>query len=613
MSQSLTLSHPSAREERNIAPVEVFPLLKRMYGYMRPYGKMRNRLIAITILRAVQLSLVSWAFAAVIDGPIARHDFSGLMLGSLAFLGLAAFTQLTMFVRVFYALVLGESIIRDLRGDVFARLQTLTAAFFQKMKAGRILSRMTGDVEAVRVGVQDVGFICLINVGQMLVTAVLLATKDWVLFLVAVAIAPAVWSLNRAFRTRLSNSQRRSSESFSRVMATVAESIDGIRVTQGFVRQEVNAEWFRHLVQDHSRHVMNASRTNAIFLPLLDLNTQLFTGLLLLAGSYRVLYQGEPLGTVVQFLFMANLFFDPLRIIGTQYQQALTSLVGAERVFRLLDEKPDWSDDPAARDLPPITGRVEFRNLGFGYDPARPVLHELSFIAEPGQTVALVGHTGSGKSSIVNLLTKAYLPTSGELLIDGHEIRCVRSASLRRQLGIVQQQNFLFTGSVLENIRFSKPEASEEEVREAARSLDLLDLLLELPQGLQTVVGEGGSGLSVGQRQVVCFTRALLADPRILILDEATSSIDAMTEARLQKALALLLRGRTSFVVAHRLSTIRRADLILVLDHGRIVERGTHEELVARRGIYNHLHEQFLRNTTTTRRSGLREEGAPLS
>jgi ABC-type multidrug transport system fused ATPase/permease subunit len=336
---------------------------------------------------------------------------------------------------------------------------------------------------------------------------------------------------------------------------------------------------------------------------LLELNSQFFVAILLLFGGWRVFHGDMDVSALIQFFFLANFFFSPIATLGNQYNQALVAMAGAERVFRLIDAKPDWEDDPAAVDLPrppaqadrnPVGARVELRNLSFGYMPEKLVLHGINFTAEPGQTVALVGHTGSGKSSIINLVAKFYLPTSGALLIDGHDIRSLTGQSLHRQMGMVQQQNFLFSGTVLDNIRLSRPEATDVEIREAARQLDCLDIFENLPQGLFTEVGERGSALSVGQRQLVCFTRALLADPRIVILDEATSSIDALTEERLQKALVALLRGRTSFIVAHRLSTIRHADQVLVLDQGRIMEQGRHEELLKLGGHYAELYQQFV-------------------
>jgi ATP-binding cassette subfamily B protein len=496
-----------------------------------------------------------------------------------------------------YALEIGETVVNGLRADIFAKTQRQPMSFFHRVKLGRIISRITSDVEALRVGIQDVAFVSAIQLGQMVFTAIVMLGCDWVLFLVVLGMAPVLWLVNNHFRLKLSQLTRAAQESFSRITATLAESVSGIRVTQGFVRQETNAGLFRGLLTDHSRYNMALARTSAILAPLLELNSQFFVAILLLFGGWRVFAGAMPVDALIEFFFLSNFFFSPIAVIGNQYNQALVAMAGAERVFRLIDVPPDWEDDPAATPLPAQPGqgvRVEFRGLSFGYDPARPVLHDVTFTAEPGQMVALVGHTGSGKSSIVNLVAKFYLPTQGGLFIDGRDIRTLTSHSLHRQMGMVQQQNFLFSGTVLDNIRLSRPEATEDEIRDVARRLDCLDLFEALPQGLHTEVGERGGGLSVGQRQLICFARALLVDPRLVVLDEATSSIDALTEARLQKALLELLRGRTSFVVAHRLSTIRHADLVLVLDQGRIIERGRHAELLARRGHYAALYRQFV-------------------
>lgn len=594
------------REERIGPSMEFWRLFWRTLGYMRPYRRYRNFLVGITALRGAQLMAVTWTFTAVINGPVARMDPSGILWGALGFAAVALFTQVIFGVRIFTALKIGEQVTRDMRRELFAHLQRMTAHFYHHAEVGKLISRMTADIEQVRLGVQDVCFISVVNLLQLGFAAILMAWTDLVLFGVAIAIGPVFWVANQVYREKMSHAQRHQSESFSKVSAAVSESVDGVRVTQGFVRQEFNTEIFRELVADHSRNIMKASKANALFLPFLEFNTQLFVALLLVVGSYRVLYHQVPLSTVLQFLFMAGLFFDPIRTLAAQYNQAFASLVGAERLFRLLDEKPDWEDAADAVDLPLLQGRVELRGVSFSYEGAREgavsVLRGIDLVAEPGQTIALVGHTGSGKSSIINLLTKAYLPTLGEITYDGHEVREIRSESLRRQLGIVQQKNFLFTGTLMENIRFSRPSATDDEVLDAARALDFYDLIEAMPQGFATPVGEGGNGLSVGQRQVVCFLRAWLAQPRLLILDEATSAIDAITEARLQKALEILLCGRTSFVVAHRLSTIVKADVILVLDHGEIVERGTHAELLARGGIYHSLHEQFVQNTGGAKR-----------
>jgi ATP-binding cassette subfamily B protein len=613
-------------------------LIGRLLGYTRPIAAKRNWLIFLTALRSAQLPALVWVSSLVIGeiiagytrAPPAQRDLSLLWRAVFGYAMLAVATDGLFHFRQRLALEVGETVVNALRRDIFAAMQRMPMAFFHRTKIGGIISRVTSDVEALRVGIQDVFFVSIVQAGQMFFAAAVMAWRDRAMFLVVLGMAPVLWMINRHFRVKLSRYSRAAQESFSRVTATLAESINGIRVTQGFVRQETNAGLFRDLLADHSRYSVDLARTSGILVPLLELNSQFFIAVLLLFGGWRVFHGYMQVADLILFFLMANQFFAPIQTLGIQYNQALIAMAGAERVFRLIDLKPDWEDDPAAADLPdprqvhgsPFTvhgfkdqitdrlsptvnreprtvnsaagARVEFRGVSFGYHPSRLVLRDINFIAEPGRTVALVGHTGSGKSSIINLVAKFYLPGEGGVFFDGREIRTIASRSLHRQMGMVQQQNFLFTGTVLDNIRLSKPEAAEDEVRRAAQGLDCLDILEALPRGLRTEVGEKGAGLSVGQRQLICFTRALLADPRVVILDEATSSIDAMTEARLQHALLALLRGRTSFVVAHRLSTIRHADVVLVLDQGRIIERGTHAQLLRQGGHYASLYRQFV-------------------
>jgi ATP-binding cassette subfamily B protein len=595
--EAITYYDPAEHREADQVPLRL-DLIRRVFSYTRPYAARRNWLFVLTFARGLQLPALAWMIGRTINGPIAGKDITGIWLHAAGYLGLTLFMVGTLYFRQRFALELGEAVAHDMRSALFRKLTTLPMSFFNRTKFGRIISRLTSDIDSVRVGIQDVAFIVTVQALQMAGSALLMAWYDWKLFSLMLLLVPMIWLVNARYRREMSGRLRKVQQSWSHLSSTLAESVGGIRVTQAFVRQEINSGFFRKLVAVHGGNNVGVARASAVFVPLLQLKSQLFLGAAALLAGYGALQPHHWLhievGDLVIFFFLANLFFEPVQVIGNQYNQALTAMAGAERLFRLLDQEPDWRDAPDAKPLPVLRGRVEFQSVYFEYQPNRPVLADISFVAEPGQTVALVGPTGSGKTTIAALLQKFYLPTRGAVLIDGHNLLDVTSDSLLRQMGNVQQNNFLFSGSIIDNIRFARPGATEADVRATLAALDCLDMIESLPGGLQHQVGEKSAALSLGQRQLVCFARALLAQPRIVVLDEATSAIDTVTETRLQRALEVLLRGRTAFVVAHRLSTIRKADLVLVLDQGRIVERGTHQTLLSAGGIYARLHREFI-------------------
>lgn len=588
-----------ADEENNLYLKPLgWAVIKRLFGYTRTTREKVIGLVLLTLVRSMQIPALVWIAARVIAGPVANHNYRGVVFGSILYLSLAVATETMFHFRQRYALEVGEIAISRIRSDIARALIRQPISFYNRTKLGVILSSFTSDLDLVRTGIQDVGFMAVVQIGQMAFAATIMACCDWRLFLVLAAVAPVLWGINVHFRMRFSRLSRESQRSFGDVTAAIAESVNGIRVTQAFSRQKKNVGLFRRTLIQHASSNTELARTAGKMTPLIELNGQLFVSLLLLIGGFRLSHGTLPIENLILFFFMANQFLSPITTISALYSQALMAMAGAERIFALLDTKPDWTDSADARDFVLTENaqgiRVEFRSVTFGYEPEQPILHELNLVAEKGQMVALVGHTGSGKTSVVNLIAKFYLPTSGNILFDGQDIRALTSDSIHQALGLVQQQNVLFSGTVADNIRLGRPFATDAEIRCAVAQLGFLDVIEALPAGLQTQVGENGNTLSIGQRQLVCIARAFLPNPKLIILDEATSALDALTDMRVQQALSVLLHGRTSFVVAHRLSTIRNADLVLVLQEGRIVERGKHAELVRANGRYASLHRQFL-------------------
>jgi ATP-binding cassette subfamily B protein len=484
----------------------------------------------------------------------------------------------------------GERMLADLRNQLFRHLQRLSLGFYERNRAGVIISRLTNDVEALDQLVTD-GVTSLVqNTLTLVLSAVVLFVLEWRLALATLTILPAVAIATAWFRNRSGRAYRRVRETLGAVTATLAEDIAGMRVLQSFTREPAARENFGRVSGTYRDANMQTVVLSGTYFPVVDFLSTVATGVVLGYGGYLA-FEGEAsIGTIVAFLGYLTNFFDPVQQLSQLYNTFLSAVAALDKITDLLDEEPEVVDPQDAVALHGIQGRVVFDDVRFAYGRGPEVLHGIDLDVPAGTTVALVGHTGAGKSTIAKLLARFYDPTEGRITIDGVDLRDVSQASLRRQLGIVPQEGFLFAGTLAENVSFGRRDASHEDVVAAIRAVGADDFVGRLEDGYETQLGERGSRLSLGQRQLVAFARALLADPRILILDEATSSVDIGTERKIEEALRRLLRGRTAFIIAHRLSTIRDADLIVVLEHGRVVEQGTHDELLARRGLYTSLY-----------------------
>ena len=566
--------------------------LRRVARYLGPYKVRVAKILVVVILMSCILVAVPYVTKIMIDSAIPHKDMLQLSILCVVLAALIVVYELGLRYRTVEITRVGQMMLKDMRRDLFTHIQTLPFSYFDSRPHGKILIRVVNYVNTLSDTLSS-GLINVISdVFTFVITLVVMFVLDWRMTLWSLLLFPVLIVWVRVLQTFQRKAYQRLSNKQSNLNAYIHESIVGVKTTQTFAQERAQFKTFQEQQGEVRSAWMRAVHIQSLMWPGVQIISTMTIALLYYVGVMGVGGVSVSTGVLIAFVGYANNFWNPVIDMGNFYNQLITCSAYLERIFETLDVRPEIVDAPDAPDLPAIRGRVDFNDVVFRYEPqGRNILNLVDLHVEPGQTVALVGPTGAGKTTIVALLSRFYDVAEGSVLVDGYDVRDVTLASLRRQMGVMLQDTFIFSGNVKENIRYGRLDASDDDIVEAAKAVHAHDFIMELPDGYDTVVEERGSTLSAGQRQLISFARVLLADPRILILDEATSSIDTRTEEALQAGIAHLLTGRTSFVIAHRLSTIEHADQICFIDHGQIMERGTHEELLRHRGAYYRLYE----------------------
>ncbi|HEV7941955.1 MAG TPA: ABC transporter ATP-binding protein [Solirubrobacteraceae bacterium] len=567
--------------------------LRALIDLLRPYRLRVSAMLAALLIGTAAALAPPLLARRAIDKGIEQHDVTALVVVVILFLVSALLVWITTYLQTYLVGWVGQRALADLRIRIFTHLQKQPIGFYESRPAGVLISRITNDVEALESLVTD-SVVTLFQSGLTLIGAIgVLLYLDWKLALITFCVVPFVLGGSIWFRLVSASAFRRTRETIGSITAYLQETLSGIRVVRSFGQESRHQTAFAQLNEDNCDANMVTVRLNAAYFPAVEMLSGVALAVIVLYGGYQAIAGHITAGTVVAFVATLSYLFEPIQQLSQLYTTYQSGMAALEKIFLLLDTKPTLTDLPDAPPLGQISGDVRLKDVSFGYKPDVLALRDVDLHVPAGETVALVGATGAGKSTIAKLVARFYDPTSGSVLVDGHDLRKVSSHSLRSQMGIVPQEAFLFAGTVAENIAFGRPEADLEQIRAAAAAVGADEFIGELPNGYDTQIGERGGQLSAGQRQLIAFARALIADPRILILDEATSNVDLHTEGRIEEGLRTLLSGRTAVVIAHRLSTIRQADRIVLLQDGAIAEEGTHDELVAAQGRYHELYNDW--------------------